>query len=366
MNRNKKIRYVINISEIVFILGFIVLVGIVIYFISKGMGSTDIKIDVSNSYSQDQANTIRAAADSTVGKINNIIAVSAIFFTVAVATISVFQYIKTRDIDRIKKELIKEVEKNNRLVRLKVAKSDKELDGIKKMYNKKFEDLEQNYINKTNKIEDIIIELEDKLKILDLKRVELEIDTNYVKIQELMRKDAIPNNDVISYYAKIKNLCESYPNIKDNEFLAKIYIDFSDFYLATLGEWCDYHYIKDMLEKAIKLTDNPIMESSAYKVLLKLQRTYSTGSDNEIYCLKKIVEENHYDTVYTLELAIALDKRNINGDVEECFELLKTILKVDGSIAKSEIINCKNTNCFSNLLNSHLSKDFNELIKLNN
>lgn len=366
MNRNKKVRYVINISEIVFILGFIVLVGIVIYFISKGMGSIDIKTDVSNSYSQDQANAIKAAADSTVGKINNIIAVSAIFFTVAVATISVFQYIKTRDIDRIKKELIKEVEKNNRLVRLKIAKSDKELDDIEKMYNKKFEVLEQNYISKTNKIEDMIIELEDKLKILDFKRVDLEIDTNYVQIQELMRKDAIPNNEVISHYEKIKNLCESYPNIKDNEFLAKIYIDFSGFYLFTFGEWCDYDYIKDMLEKAIKLTDNPIMESSAYKVLLKLQHIYCTGLDNEIYCLKKIVEENYYDRVNTLELAIALDKRNINGDVEECFELLKTILKVDGSIAKAEIINCKNTNCFSNLLNSHLSKDFNELIKLNN
>ncbi|WP_017414154.1 hypothetical protein [Clostridium tunisiense] len=359
-------KFKINISEILFFISFTVLVGATIYFISKGLNSTDIKMEVTNTYSVDQANAIKAMADSTVGRINNTVAVSAIFFTIVVTSISVFQYMKTKDIDKIKEELIKEMDKNHRLIRLKTNKSSKKLDEIETEYSEKFKILQKDYTRKNNEINNMMRELEGKIRTLDLKSIELDIDTTYIKIRELKGRNQIPVTDVINSYEKIKSLCEEHTNIKSEEFLSEIYRGYAEYRLLSIGNLCDYDYVKNMLEKSIELTDSPINEDFSYRILLMLEKTFHNNLENEIYYLKKIVEDSYYDLDICLELAVALDRRNNEGDLDECIELLKTNIRIHGIKAKVEIVKKANDNQFRNLKNSNLAEEAHKILNIDN
>lgn len=363
MSRDKKNNKLINFSEILFVISFFILVVVTIYFISNGLSSPDIKMELVKLYSVDQANAIKAVADSTVSRINNVIAVSAIFFTVAVATISVFQYLKIKDIDRTKDRLINEVEKSNKFIGMKLAKNNKKFNELENMYSHKLNTLEETYIKDVNKIQYMISELESKIKELDLKNIEFEIDTNYVQIQELMTRKDISSMEVINHYKKIINLCELHPIIKNNEFLSEIYIKFSSFYIFTYNEFSDYEYINEILNKAIDMTCNPIKQSEAYRALLKLNRILNKGLDKEIFYLEKIIEENYADLDSTLELAIVLDKRNNIGDLEKCINLLKSTIEINVEAAKELIINYNNKGEFNNLTVSEFADDFYKLLK---
>lgn len=364
MKRKNGKLYIVNVGELFFVISFFILVGATIYFISKGIGSTDIEMSVTSVYSVDQANTIKSVADSTVGKINNTIAVSAIFFTIVVTSISVFQYMKTKDIDKIKEELIKEMEKNHRLIRLKTNKSSKKLDEIETVYSEKFKILQENYTRKSNEINNMIQKLEEKIRTLDLKSIELDIDTTYIKVRELKGRSQAPITDVIKGYEKIKSLCEEHTNIKSEEFLSEIYRGYAEFRLLTIGKFCDYDYVKNMLEKSIELTDNPLNEDIAYRILLMLEKAFDNNLENEIYYLRKIVEDSYYDLDINLELALALDRRNNEGDLNECIELLKRIIEIHSIEGKLEIVKRVNDNQFNNLKNSNLAEESHKLLSL--
>lgn len=101
---NSKKVYIINYNTIIYAIIFLILVLGSVYFMYKCMGNTEVTIQSSGVYDIDQTNTINAVANNVIGRINNTIAVSAIFFTVIVASISVFQFIKIKDLDNISKK----------------------------------------------------------------------------------------------------------------------------------------------------------------------------------------------------------------------------------------------------------------------
>lgn len=363
MIEKKRRQHVVNVSEIIFLIGFIILITVAIYFISKGIGSTDIKMELTKVYTSDQASAIKSVADSTVGKVNNTIAVSAIFFTIVVASITVFQFLKIKDIDGMKKEITEEVAKNNRLINLKITKSSKKLNEIEILYSEKLKSLEEDYIHKTNKIQDMILELESKIAILNSKSIELEIDTNYVQAKELSQRSVIPIYEVIQHYEKIKSLCLANPNVKTKEFLAKIYIDLSDA-LSSFGDNCNYDCLKQMLEDAVDFTDDPILESCAYKIMVRLEETFFEDGGNKICYLEKIMDENSWDTYHGIKLAAALDERNEEGDLNDSINWLEKMVDKGGMKVREKIIKLKNDGFFTNILNSSLAGSFHKLLKL--
>lgn len=107
MKKDKNSRvYIININNISYAIIFFLLLLSIVYFISRGMGDSSVVINSTGIYQQDQIQAIEGVANNVVGRINNIIAISAIFFAVVVSSVSVFQFIKIKDLDKINENII--------------------------------------------------------------------------------------------------------------------------------------------------------------------------------------------------------------------------------------------------------------------
>lgn len=128
--RNDRV-YIINVNGIVYAVIFLLILISTIYFISRGMGTSTVTIQSTGTYEKDQVIAIEAVANNVIGRINNIIAVSAIFFAVIVSSVSVFQFIKIKDLDKINEKILlksKEIE-------LDLNKSNEERLALKNEYN---------------------------------------------------------------------------------------------------------------------------------------------------------------------------------------------------------------------------------------
>lgn len=327
---NKNFNYI----ELFFVLGFMILVGIVVYFLINGIIYETKEVKYEGYYSNNQINAIMLATDNAINKIYNILVVSTIFFTILVASITIFQYIKIRDIDKLKEELKNELYTERELLDEKLEKSQEWIETFEREYNLRFSKIEENYQKQLSTVDYMILNLQEKIDNLSRKSAELQIDTNYVKAKEFEKRKEIPNSELINTYEEIKKLVESYPNTKSNEFISKLYIDLVASYLSLGDMSNNYNYLKSMLNKAIELSSNPITESCAYKVFVDLEDVYRKDADDKIKYLEKIHEENPYDYEYTLKLADACDMRNKYDDLNRAIYYVEDSINYRENVAK--------------------------------
>lgn len=324
---NKKMKGKSSFIEILFVLSFMILVGFVVYFLINGITYETHEVKYEGYYSKDQINAIMLATDNAINKISNILIIATVFFTILITSITVFQYIKIRDIDKLKDELKIEIFNERKLLDEKFEKSQETLKVFKDNYNIRFREIEEKYQEQLNKVDILIIELQNKIDIFNFKSVKLEIDTNYVKAKGLEASSDYLTLELINIYEEIKNLIEQNQGIKSNEFISKVYIDLVESYLSLDNMVDKYDYLKSTLNKAIELTNDPITEISAYKVFVSLEEIYYEGLGNKIEYLEKIHKMNRFDYKYTLKLADAYDFRN------EYDDLNKTIYYIENSIS---------------------------------
>ena len=220
IEKNNKI-LIVDINSIIYFIVFIIFLSIVIFFISLGLRNTDISMQLTKVYNQDQANAINALADSAIGKVNNTIAITAIFFTVIVASISVFQILKFRDFEKMKQSVLVETTE----------------------FNKNMEELNKELIQlKINKDE------------LYEHNVELEISLTVFKIYEWFKNPPFQISEFANMIDRVILLSKKYPHLIKDEDLANMY------YLKVITSNDEDLYTRQQnilwIKKAISLIKN--------------------------------------------------------------------------------------------------------------
>ncbi|GAA0076176.1 hypothetical protein UT300005_05540 [Clostridium sp. CTA-5] len=182
-----------HLNKYIYFIIFLILLISTIYCISRSIGNSNIVIQSNQEYTKDQIDAINAVADSTVSKINNIIAVTAIFFTIIVASISFFQFIKMKDID----EVVKRAEN-----------LEKSIESSKFQIKKLNIEYEKMNIMREN---------------LELITAKTQMEFNIHKIADIINTECYYVKDIIEIIDKTIELDKIYPNILDNYEKAKLY-----------------------------------------------------------------------------------------------------------------------------------------------
>lgn len=212
-------------------------------------------------------------------------------------------------------------------------------------------------------------DLNNKLSQLNVKTIELEIDTIYNQAFEIEQKDRFGIYDLRSNYEKIISLLEKNPSIKSAEFRFDMYIKLATIYFqfASDIDLPFYDKIKSYLDIALNIGKTNEFEENklvpAYKLYVGLERKYFKDGGNRIYFLNKIFEENIYDYLAGIELAIALDRRNEEKDIKKEMEVIRQIIEIDFADIKQSLIAHKDLGGFNNLLNSKYRKEFLDILK---
>ncbi|MBD7915239.1 hypothetical protein H9660_08775 [Clostridium sp. Sa3CUN1] len=194
-NNNKV--YIINVNSIIYLIVFLLILISTIYFISKGMGDTNVTIQSTGEYNQDQIIAIEAVANNVTGRINNIIAVSAIFFAVIVSSVSVFQFVKVKDFDKQINDLLEGTQLLNRDLTLSKAQIEELRYEINSIYDEK--------------------------NILKLDNIRIKLEFNIYKIEDSFLKPGVNTIKFINLIDESINLTEKYPDIIDNIEVSKLY-----------------------------------------------------------------------------------------------------------------------------------------------
>lgn len=303
--------YYINAVEIFIVVAFTALVGITIYFISKGIGSTDIKLEVTKAYSVDQANAIKTLADSTVGKINNTIAVSAIFFTVVVAAISVFQFLKIKEIDGIKESLLLKIKENDCL--------EKELSK-------------------------------------EIARIKCEF--NSIRIRRLEEKEGVYDFGEIRRLAKENiDASKKHVDLFSGEEIQRFYETLGNAYFKV----SQYNEAKKNYFIALNTDSDEYAKASIYKSLVKIARYENENNDIKAN-IKKLKEIYNDGIGLELRFLINIDRDNDICKFKKVIDTLKEIKYIYGEEARELIKKAYSEGDFKNLDNSHYKNDLHEIM----
>ncbi|MBC5624809.1 hypothetical protein H8S10_04990 [Clostridium sp. NSJ-49] len=195
-SKNNKV-YIININSIVYGIIFLLILISTIYFISKGIGDANVTIQSSGIYQEDQVMAIEAVANNVTGRINNVIAVSAIFFAIIVSSISVFQFVKVKDFDKEVNELLTE----SKMLKDDLLSSKEQVDRLKYEIDKIYDE-------------------KDKIK---LDNVKTQLEFNIYKISNEFYKNGSWLDKVIELIDESINLAEKYPEAIDKIEVSKLY-----------------------------------------------------------------------------------------------------------------------------------------------
>lgn len=197
MKENNNKMYIINVNSIIYLIVFLLILMSTIFFISKGMGDANVTIQSTGEYKQDQVIAIEAVANNVTGRINNTIAVSAIFFAVIVSSVSVFQFVKVKDFDKE----INDVFKNMQLLNKELSLSRTQIDDLKYEINKMY--------NEKNK--------------LKLDNVKTQLELNIYKINKEFYKNGSRLDKVVKLIDESINLTVEYPGTIDDIEVSKLY-----------------------------------------------------------------------------------------------------------------------------------------------
>lgn len=191
----KKIKS-ISLVEVFLVLFFIILVTGILYFIGNNLASNVF--------------------------LYNGLVIALIIFTIIVASIATFQFIKGKYVEAVKAEVKEEIEQSRTKLGNKIAETNNRMAYFEANYSKKLKKIMKDYSVKVKEIEDIKKELNGKLGELDRKAAQLEIETCIIKAEKHKGKAEIDVEQVKTLYARIIELSERYPGICAEEILVSI------------------------------------------------------------------------------------------------------------------------------------------------
>lgn len=270
LNEKRYKRVIIfNINSIVYATIFFILTISTIYFISKSMESADIILQPSGIYTQDQAMAIEAAANNAIGKVNNIIGVSAIFFAIIVSSISVFQFIKIKDLDKINESLLLKSEE----IKKELNSSNEEIQYLWE----KFHDLDHMRSN------------------LEKRNAKTKVEFNIHKLYYLIGNiniHSIDTNEIVVLIDETVRLGDVYEGVLTKIERVKLYLVKCQYYYIPIER---YDYAINLLRRGLEIVKDEDCDSlkvDLYKSLICVTRI--NGDETG---MSKILDEIREDTV---------------------------------------------------------------------
>jgi hypothetical protein len=294
--RNDRI-YIINVNNIVYGVIFLLILISIIYFISKGMGPSTLTIQSTGVYEKDQVIAIEAVANNVVGRINNIIAVSAIFFAVIVSSVSVFQFIKIKDLDKINEEIVSK----SKEIELDLQKSSDEMILLKNE-------------NSSLKLQ---------WKELDRSLIKSHVDLNIQRIEYSLDKlygtsRTLDLPELINLTMESLELSDSYDGIITNIQKSELIYNLAHEAFIKLSK---YDVAESYLRESLNLLNDEECDGFKLNIYTDLiVIAMSRGSEEEIDNLLKEVEGNKD---LEAELNESIFNLNYVNDAEKVIELLK-------------------------------------------
>lgn len=353
----KKRKEQTSIFEIFFVIAFLILVSVVVWYLLVNIGKTQ---EVDYSRLKGSIETVMTATDNAINKIYNILVITTVFFTILVASVSVFQFIKMKDVDKLKRELSVEINKNRKLLKKRLKSNNLALETLNQKYLDKINELEKN-----NEI--VIRNLKDKIdlqiKQLNDKNIELEIDTIYLKIMELHGKGSYNTLEMKNHYDSVIELIKLYPEIKELDFKEKVFLDAASFYIGISSLNHDNFVIsKKLILEVLKTNENVFTESRANRLMAELEINFNPEGLGEIPFLESVIEENLYDLEATILLMSSYDKRFLMEDISNIMRLAKCAIELYGDDAKHEIYSLIHSGKLTNILESNEKENFKKII----
>lgn len=340
--------YIVHLNSIVYGVIFLIILMSTIYFISIGMGDSEVIIQSTGAYQNDQLIAIEAVANNVTGRINNIIAVSAIFFVVVVSSISVFQFIKVKDFDKEINNLLKETQMLN--IDLDLSKS--KLDGV-------MENLTSSKVQ-IDELKDEINKIYKEKNNIKLDNVRTQLEFNIHRINEELHKKGSNFSKNVALIDKSIDLSIRYPEAIDKIEVSKLY-----YKRATILN--DYNMSGDALYIANIALDKVKEKYPNMHIFDIMERIYVEGlvvfiinihsKNGDLQLVKKVIEE--MSIVIEDEIKDRIAYLNLSP-LEEVIEFVTKNNSVYGEyfikIFKEEYKTGK-FSCFEN------SSEFRELIK---
>lgn len=148
--------------------------------------------------------------------LNNAIVVLLLSLTVIFVAITVFQFIKRKYVEATKAEVNVEMQNYQTKVSNKIVEVNTRIGHFEGEYSKKLKKVTKDYLIKAKEIEDIKKELAEKIKGIDRKMAELEVQTSLIKLEKL---ESEPRKLLCEKILKLNDL---YPGICDEETLKKL------------------------------------------------------------------------------------------------------------------------------------------------
>ncbi|WP_145318612.1 hypothetical protein [Paenibacillus xylanexedens] len=349
-----------RILEIIFVVAFFILVSTVVWYLLKNISAPQ---EINYNRFNGDAQAIMAATDNAINKIYNILVISTVFFTILVASVSVFQFIKMKDVDKLKRELKSEITKNKKSIKKRLENYDLEVETLAQKYSEKTIELEK---NSEMLIQNLRKTIDLQIKQLTDKSVKLDIDTTYLKIVELRNKTSYNILELKKHYDNIIDLLKMYPEVKELPFKEKVFLDTAYFYsnsLSFIESYEIYEIAKNLISEVLKTTEDIFIESNANRLMADLEMRYHPNESREIPYLESVVEQNNYDLEATLLLMISYDKRFSDEDPNKMLLLAKQAIDLTEDEARKEICNLVKENLLKNIVNSEMRDEFQELIK---
>lgn len=189
-----------------------------------------------------------------------------------------------------------------------------EREELKKLKSdlKKFEKEESEIKNKFYEI----------IKDYEIQLVIAKIDLDHMKAQNTRQVF-----ELIELYNEIIQLINEYPKIKDDNFVAQIYLEYATVVVPTI----DISGLEDItierLNKALALTDNTSIKSQIYSQLAII--SHICNNINEaIYYAEFSYEYDNYNQESAIILIQLLDEKNTNSSLLKLLEVAQDYKKI--------------------------------------
>ncbi|MBU3142219.1 tetratricopeptide repeat protein [Clostridium sp. CF012] len=288
-------------SENFFIVILFVFVTVVIFLLLNFKSDVNNIIGVnSKNITIDAITSVMNATDNAMNKIYNIIVITTVYITVIITTFSLFQYIKSKEIESIKKDLQQDIVALKNMIEKDKTSLDNEVGEKIKEMNLILEKVKKEALNISN------------LNRIDLLEMKAE--------SEKTKKTWWNDSDAMKAYKEIFYIIDKEPGIIEEKRKSKLYHNY-----AMLVTREDIVEAEEYYNKAIKYCDKDDTFKAYSYGNLGLIKLNSKCYKKAIELLEKSIDINEVNISNQKLLIEAFDRCNREGDIDRAFSLLKNL-----------------------------------------
>jgi hypothetical protein len=326
---------------VVIVIILVLCFGITIYYLGNSLIRTtefNVNTEVGGDY-KEVIGIIMTATDNAINKIYNILVVSTIFFTLLIGTVSLFQYLKIKDIEEFKKEFKTKLDDILNDFNIKIEPAQVKIANIEKQFNEKM--LE--YDIKIEEINNLKSELSAQKSELERKSAELEIEVCLLKAKDAFEKKYHDNIKIrIDEYLKILNTKSLFDDIISDERLAVVYNNLANAYEDSNNNVDAQKYYNMSLNKNLVDKERSVVFSNLARLSFK-EKQLKKALD---YC-NKAYEFDEANVFLYIWKAVVLAQESAFKNVDEAFDDLSWAFEINPNITRQHINIIKEQNYIS-------------------